>query len=305
MGMSGINKELEGLKIRVSYAEGAEKDFNSKRDKLRKDFEDKLSQLDNEKKKVQIYKDQINILQNQVRSLNSSIQEIRKQPVFDVNSVKSDLDKIKTGMADIGSSISKLENNHIVLEKRVSTLSAKTHKIQNILTNVTSDMNNGNRAIPSLRSTTVKPFVVTLTPNENSVVKFKQFKRAIAEVEEKQKDLCQTQSEQFWKEISNLKNRTTLLNETYLKKFENLKTLLNEKDAIATKAPSKDSLKATPSPSPTTTTTTKKPTTFHSSSETTLPNTKDDSPKNDLETIDSLAQDLNKRRRSIYKKRNA
>eukprot|EP00111_Clytia_hemisphaerica_P009204 TCONS_00027044-protein len=109
----------------------------------------------------------------------------------------------------------------------------------------------------------------------------------------------------FLQEISNLKNRTTLLNETYLKKFENLKTLLNEKDAIATKAPSKDSLKATPSPSPTTTTTTKKPTTFHSSSETTLPNTKDDSPKNDLETIDSLAQDLNKRRRSIYKKRNA
>ena len=47
-------------------AEGAEKDFNSKRDKLRKDFEDKLSQLDNEKKKIQMYKDQIDTLQNQV-----------------------------------------------------------------------------------------------------------------------------------------------------------------------------------------------------------------------------------------------
>ena len=47
-------------------AEGAEKDFNSKRDKLRKDYETKLSELNNEKKNIQNYKDQIVTLQNQV-----------------------------------------------------------------------------------------------------------------------------------------------------------------------------------------------------------------------------------------------
>ena len=47
-------------------AEGAEKDFNSKRDKLRKDFETKLTELNDEKKNIQQYKDQIAALNNQV-----------------------------------------------------------------------------------------------------------------------------------------------------------------------------------------------------------------------------------------------
>ena len=54
------------LLILILTAEGAEKDFNSKRDKLRKDYETKLSELNNEKKNIQNYKDQIVNLQNQV-----------------------------------------------------------------------------------------------------------------------------------------------------------------------------------------------------------------------------------------------
>ena len=53
----------------------------------------------------------------------------------------------------------------------------------------------------SLRSTTPKTLVVTLTPDENSPVKLKDFKRAIEEVEGKQKDLCQSQTETFMRVI--------------------------------------------------------------------------------------------------------
>jgi len=62
---------------------------------------------------------------------------LQKHPSFDVGSVKSDLDKIKTGMADTGSSISKLENTNEALEKRVKGLSVKTRKLRDNLHNLT------------------------------------------------------------------------------------------------------------------------------------------------------------------------
>ena len=66
-----------------------------------------------------------------------TVHEMRNHPAFDVLSVKSDLDKIKTGMAETGSSISKLENTHETMEKQVKILSQRSAKFHMILLNVT------------------------------------------------------------------------------------------------------------------------------------------------------------------------
>ena len=66
-----------------------------------------------------------------------TVHEMRNHPAFDVLSVKSDLDKIKTGMAETGSSISKLENTHETMEKQVKILSQRSAKFHKILLNVT------------------------------------------------------------------------------------------------------------------------------------------------------------------------
>ena len=73
----------------------------------------------------------------QVKTLNTTVNEMRNHPAFDVQSVKSDLDKIKTGMAETGSSISKLENTHEALAKQVKVLSERSTKYHKILLNVT------------------------------------------------------------------------------------------------------------------------------------------------------------------------
>ena len=73
----------------------------------------------------------------QVKLLNDTVNEMRKHPAFDVQSVKTDLDKIKTGMAETGSSISKLENTDLVLAKKVKGLSERSTKFQGILLNIT------------------------------------------------------------------------------------------------------------------------------------------------------------------------
>ena len=66
-----------------------------------------------------------------------TVHEMRNHPAFDVQSVKSDLDKIKTGMAETGSSISKLENTHETMEKQVKILAQRSAKFHKILLNVT------------------------------------------------------------------------------------------------------------------------------------------------------------------------
>ena len=66
-------------------------------------------------------------------------------------------------------------------------------------TDAQSHLSNFDDQQQSLRSTTPKTLVVTLTPNEDSPVKLKDFKRAIREVKDNQKDMCQSQTDTLMK----------------------------------------------------------------------------------------------------------
>lgn len=231
IGIAGMKQEITVLKSRLKNVDAAEQNFLAKKEKLRKQFRDKLNNLVSYQTELQKVQDSVKKLTGKIDTLNSTIHTFHRKPTSQLTSkvanLKKNLDTVTTGMADTGSEIEKLKADSTEIDKEVKWLLSSMASVKRQMYNMTVHISLMENKKPPPLKTTPKVLVVQMTSDLDKPVKRREINKMLEELEKRQTDHCQQEVLHYKSNVDDLYNKTLVMNETYFNELSSLRQYIH------------------------------------------------------------------------------